>query len=458
MHNAQSDIASPSSSNEERQGFSSRIGFILAAAGSAIGLGNIWGFPTQAAQNGGGAFLLIYLIMVFILAYPMLVAELTIGRLSQKNPIAALRNLSDNPTAKNFASLSGILGVCALSLILSFYAIVAGWLVSFMLEPIFSLLGMNAIADWLTGFSTSRNLVMMLVIMLLTIRVVQDGVSAGIERWSKRLMPALLILLVLLSVYILCQPGAMEGLELYLIPNFSQINADLMVSAMGQAFFSLSLGVTGMMVYGSYLAKKENLPATAAMVAGLDTFVAILAGLLIIPAMFVAQKNGVTIYAEDGSLLSSDTLVFTVLPAMFNTMGSVGPFIAIGFFTLLTIAAITSTISMLESPVNMACEQFNQPRKKMSWLTGGVITLISTIIVFNFGSLFGLVITITTVYAQPALAMVFGLLLMWVLRRDRLLKELQQGNPEIESSLFWKIWPWYVKFICPVMILVVFFN
>ena len=443
---------------DSRGGFTSRTGFILAAAGSAIGLGNIWGFPTQAAENGGGAFLLIYLLMVFVLAYPMLVAELTIGRLSQQNPISALRNLASGTLDKRFASLSGVLGVCALSLILSFYAIVAGWLVAYMLAPVFQLLGLEALASWFTGFSVSRNLLMMLVIMLLTIFVVRDGVSAGIERWSKRLMPTLLALLVLLAIYILGQPGAMDGLRMYLLPDFSQLSPQMLVSAMGQAFFSLSLGVTGMMVYGSYLSKQENLPATAAVVAGLDTFVAFLAGLLIIPAMFVAQQNGVTIYAADGSLLSSDTLVFTVLPAMFDTMGAAGPFIAIGFFALLTIAAITSTISMLESPVNMACEQFNQPRRKMSWLTGAVITLISALIILNFKALFGLVITATTVYAQPLLAMLYSLLLMWVLKRDRLLKELQQGNPQLEQTLFWKIWPAYVKFICPLMILLVFIN
>jgi len=449
---------SATAASDNRGGFSSRTGFILAAAGSAIGLGNIWGFPTQAAENGGGAFLLIYLLMVFVLAYPMLVAELTIGRLSQQNPISSLRNLACGTQGKRIAGFSGVLGVCALSLILSFYAIVAGWLIAYMLAPIFQLAGLDALASWFTEFSVSRNLVMMLVIMLLTIFVVRDGVSAGIERWSKRLMPTLLALLIVLAIYILSQPGAMDGLRMYLLPDFNQLSPQLLVSAMGQAFFSLSLGVTGMMVYGSYLSKQENLPATAAVVAGLDTFVAFLAGLLIIPAMFVAQQNGVTIYADDGSLLSSDTLVFTVLPAMFDTMGAVGPFIAIGFFALLTIAAITSTISMLESPVNMACEQFNQPRRKMSWLTGAVITLISALIILNFKTLFGLVITATTVYAQPLLAMLYSLLLMWVLKRDRLLKELQQGNPQLEKTLFWKIWPVYVKFVCPLMILLVFAN
>ncbi|MBA5764094.1 sodium-dependent transporter [Vibrio sp. 404] len=441
-----------------RQGFSSRIGFIFAAAGSAVGVGNIWGFPTQAAQNGGGAFLLVYLIMVVILAYPMLVAELTIGRLTKRNPVASLRALGDTAQWQKIGSLVGVLGILALSLILSFYAIISGWLVSFMAAPFFSLLGFERAASWLTEFSTSRNLIMMLIFLLLTIKVVGSGVTEGIERWSRRLMPLLFLLLLLMTAYILTLPGAMVGLEMYLVPDFSQVmNPDLIVSAMGQAFFSLSIGVCALMVYGSYLNSEENLPKTAAIVAGLDTSVAFLAGLLILPAMFVAQNNGVEIYTAEGSLKSSDTLVFTVLPSMFDGMGVAGSVLAIGFFALMVIAALTSAISMLEAPVNTLTEETTLPRNRAVWVVGGAVATVSAVIVFNFNSLFGLVVTLTTVYAQPLLALVFGLMLTWVLRRDRLLKEMQEGNPELMEGVFWKIWPWYVKFVCPLMMLLVFF-
>jgi len=441
-----------------RQGFSSRIGFIFAAAGSAVGVGNIWGFPTQAAQNGGGAFLLVYLIMVVILAYPMLVAELTIGRLTKRNPVASLRALGDTSQWQKIGSLVGVLGILALSLILSFYAIISGWLVSFMAAPFFSLLGLESAASWLTEFSTSRNLTMMLIFLLLTIKVVGSGVTEGIERWSRRLMPLLFLLLLLMTAYILTLPGAIVGLEMYLVPDFSQVmNPDLIVSAMGQAFFSLSIGVCALMVYGSYLNSEENLPKTAAIVAGLDTSVAFLAGLLILPAMFVAQNNGVEIYTAEGSLKSSDTLVFTVLPSMFDGMGVAGSILAIGFFALMVIAALTSAISMLEAPVNTLTEETQLPRNRAVWVVGGAVAIVSAVIVFNFNSLFGLVVTLTTVYAQPLLALVFGLMLTWVLRRDRLLKEMQEGNPKLMEGVFWKIWPWYVKFVCPLMMLLVFF-
>ncbi|MCW8327410.1 sodium-dependent transporter [Photobacterium sp. SDRW27] len=438
-----------------RAQFSSRIGFILAAAGSAVGLGNIWGFPTQAASNGGAVFLLVYLLMVFALAYPLLVAELTIGRYGSANPIKSLRAVW--PQQRGIATLLGIAGMIAVSMILSFYAIVAGWLFGFLVGPILDAIGMTTAANWLESFSASRNLALMVFFMVLTILVVRNGVANGIERWSTRLMPVLLVLFVVMVVYILTQDGAIDGLKMYLVPDFSHLNPGLVVSAMGQAFFSLSLGVCSMMVYGSYIKKDVNLPKTAAQVALLDTSVAFIAGLLILPAMFVAQHNGVEIYSDTGALLSSDTLVFSVLPAMFDTMGGAGLFIGVLFFVLMVIAALTSSISMLEVPVACATEELKQDRKVAVWWIGGLITLFSGIIVYNFGEMFGLVISLTTEYAQPILGMLFALLVGWVWKRDKVLQEIKEGYPELEQGLFWKIWPWYVRVVCPVMMLMVFF-
>lgn len=439
--------------------FATRLGFILAAAGSAVGVGNIWGFPTQAASNGGGAFLLVYLVMIILLAYPMLVAEITIGRIRRQNPIEALRNLSDKPFLRGSGAIAGVTGLIVLSLILSFYAIVSGWLVSYMLAPLMVLIGQPETALWFTEFSVSRNITTMIFFMLLTVYVVRSGVNNGIERWSRRLMPLLFILLIGMSAYILTQDGAVQGLKMYLVPDFSTItDPNLIVRAMGQAFFSLSLGVCVMMTYGAYLSNSENIPKTAAWVAGIDTSVAFLAGLLILPAMFVAQSNGVTIYADDGTLLSADTLVFTVLPAMFDALGYAGLFVSFGFFLLMVIAAITSSISMLEAPVNALREEANCDRSSGVWIIALVVTTISTVIIYNFELLFGAVITFSTVYMQPIMALVFGIMLTWVLRQNHLLKALKQGSPDIDKSLFWKIWPWYVKFICPILILLVIWR
>ncbi|MEC7643188.1 MAG: sodium-dependent transporter, partial [Pseudomonadota bacterium] len=373
--------------------------------------------------------------------------------LKRTNPIDALRSMSERKLVRKFGALSGMVGLVVLALILSFYAIVSGWLLSYMLAPLMTLIGLDATATWLTDFSVERNLVAMLVFMLLTVYVVRGGVNQGIERWSRRLMPMLFILLIGMAIYILSQPGASEGLVMYLRPDFNEIfKPELIISAMGQAFFSLSLGVCVMMTYGAYLSSQENIPKTAGWVTLIDTSVAFLAGLLILPAMFVAQNNGVEIYAADGTLKSADTLVFTVLPAMFDSLGLAGLFVAFAFFLLMLIAAITSSISMLEAPVNALREELNLERHAGTWVIATVVTLISGVIVVNFESLFGAVITFSTVYMQPIMALIFGMMLTWVLRQHILLKALQQGAENIEQSLFWKIWPWYVKFICPILI------
>ncbi|MDV2858108.1 MULTISPECIES: sodium-dependent transporter [Oceanimonas] len=439
-----------------REHFASRFGFIMAAAGAAVGLGNIWGFPTQAASNGGGAFLVAYLVLVLILAFPMLIMEVAIGRHGQANPVDSVRKLGKTRLQKQLAALVGYAGMLVPSLVLSFYAIVAGWLLAFLAASVTRMLGWQAATGWLEAFGLGRNIVWTLVFYLLTILVVQAGVRKGIERWSARLMPALFVLFILLFGYILTQNGAMEGLRHYLVPDFSKVmDSQLLISAMGQAFFSLTIGGCSMLMYGSYLSRQESIPATAFQVTLLDTGVAFLAGLVILPAMFVAMHNGVTIYAEDGSLLSSDTLVFEVLPALFETMGPVGLVMALVFFVLMGIAALTSSISMLEVPVSYTTERFNAPRPMVTWLLGGALALFSVVICLNFGALFGFVIRLSTQNIQPLVGLGFCVLGGWMWGRAKLFDELVKGTPELAGSLFWRIWPWYVRLVCPLLVVLV---
>jgi len=440
--------------SNSRSHFSSKLGFIMAAAGSAVGLGNVWGFPTKTAGNGGAAFLVIYLVMVFALAYPMLVAELTIGRYGQSNPISSLKKIWTKHPA--IAALFGLIAIITASLILSFYSIIAGWLMGYAVAPSLELAGMHDISNWLVTFSESRNIVLAILFSLLTIYVVHQGVTDGIEKWSTRLMPVLIVLFVVMVGYILTQEGAIEGLKVYLIPDLSHINGGLLVDAMGQAFFSLSLGCSSMMVYGSYLSKDVNIPRTAAQVASIDTGVAFFAGLLILPAMFVAKHNGVEIFNEAGQLKSSADLVFAVLPSMFDTMGGVGIVLGFCFFVLMVIAALTSSISMLEVPVSCAQDELNWSRNTATWGIGGIILAISIVISLNFNALFGIVADATTVYLQPLLGAVWAVFVGWIWHRNKLLGEIKEGHPDIETSLFWKVWPWYVRFICPVAILMIF--
>uniref|UniRef100_A0A486XK70 Sodium-dependent transporter n=1 Tax=Rheinheimera sp. BAL341 TaxID=1708203 RepID=A0A486XK70_9GAMM len=435
--------------------FSSRIGFVLAASGSAVGLGNIWGFPTQVASNGGAAFVLMYLVLAFLLAYPVLMAELLIGRATKSNVVDALAQVSRGISGR----IVGAWGIVTVSLILAFYGIVGGWMLAHTLEAIASLAGLTDLAHWLITFSLERNLAFCAFFMLLTVGIVSGGVVNGIERWSVRLMPTLFVIMLVLFIYVMTQNGAMDGLKVYLLPDFSQaLNPDLLISAMGQAFFSMSLGVGTMLIYGSYVSHSENLPRLGAAVSLVDIGVAVLAGLLIIPAMYVALNNGVQIFAENGQLLSEDTLIFTVLPSLFATMGLVGGVVALAFFLLMSIAALTSSISMLEVPVSYVVEKRNMARQKAVWLIAALILAVSFVIIFNFESLFGLVIALTTQYSQPLLGLMLCIFAGWIWRRNEILQELQRGDSAAEHRFFWRIWPWYVKFVCPLVIIVMFYR
>lgn len=446
--------------------FTSRFGFLMAAAGSAIGLGNIWSFPTQAASNGGGAFVLVYLILAFLLAYPALMAELIIGRHSNANIVTALSELGGkNRVVRRSGIFVGYYGVLIAALILSFYSIVAGWMLSRLFQPIAGLLGLESLALWFAQESIARDLLSCLIFSALTVWIVARGVSQGIEAWSTRLMPVLAALLLMLIVYVLFQPGAHTGLRHYLLPDFSRLwNPELMLSAMGQAFFSMSLGVGTMLIYGSYLgkvlAKKgpgDALPRLGATLTLLDLSFAFCAGLLIIPAMFVAQHQGIAIYGEQGELLAGPGLVFQVLPALFATMGNAGTWITLTFFALLVIASLTSSISMLECPVAVAVEKAGVERTPAALAIGSLVFIVSAVVILNFSRLFDLVVAFTTEYSQPLLGVALCLFAGWTLHRNHRLQTIQQDSHQ-PSGLFWRIWPFYVRFICPTLIILMFIQ
>lgn len=437
--------------------FSSRLGFILAAAGSAVGLGNIWGFPTQAASNGGAAFLLVYLVLAFCLAFPALMAELIIGRHAKANAVTALRGIANNGFTRRLGATTGYVGIVTASLILSFYSIVAGWMLAYTLAALADIAGFYAVSDWLTGFTVSRNLVFTGIFMFLTVAIICGGVKDGIEKWCTRLMPALIAILVLLIVYVMTQDGAGDGVRAYLVPDFSRLtDPRLILGATGQAFFSMSLGVGTMLIYGSYVSDRENIVSLGRSVTLFDIGIAVLAGLLIIPAMYVAQHNGVAIYDEAGKLIAEDRLIFTVLPALFDSMGVAGMFVAFAFFVLMLVAALTSSISMLEVPVAYAVEHHDMQRKSATYFIGGAITLVAVLLVLNFDTLFGLTIAVTTRYSQPMLGLLMCVFAGWVWHRGSVIAEIRKGMTEPERGLFWRIWPYYVAFVCPAVIIAIF--
>jgi neurotransmitter:Na+ symporter, NSS family len=443
----------PEPEQSSRGTWNTKLGFILAAAGSAVGLGNIWGFPTQVADNGGAAFILIYLICCLVVGFPVMVAEFTIGRRTEKNPVGAFKALGKG----FFAPLIGYWGVLCGVMILSFYLVISGWTLGYVLEEIFYFFGQDSIAATLGDLGHGlKNAIFSIIFMLLTVLIITGGVSQGIERATKALMPILLFLLIALIVYIFTLDGSMEGLAMYIKPDFSTINGDLILSALGQAFFSLSLGMGALITYGSYLNKEQNLVESAAYVTLTDIGIAFIAGLLVIPAMFVAQFGGTEIFnPETGALYSSITLVFDVLPELFHQIGGIlGMLIGITFFVLLGLAALTSSISLLEVPVSYVIDEFNVRRKKAAWGVGSVVSVIAIIISFDI-SLIDYFVYIFNEIGLPLGGLMICLFLGYFWKSENALLEIEQGFEGVKTHWFAKVWTFFIKYICPVLIALV---
>ncbi len=357
-----------------RGNFSGRIGFILAAAGSAVGLGNIWRFPYLAGENGGAIFLLVYLCCIFLLCYPVMVGEIAIGRSAGSDAFGSYSKLG----GKKWGYL-GLFGIIAGIFILSFYNVVAGWAFGYFLHISFGdLLNQQDFGGFfgafvndilnvssVEGFANS-NLIFSLVFMVFTAIIVSQGIQKGIEASNKIMMPSLYIILLGIIIYSLTLPNAFSGVKFYLVPDFSELKIQTVVDGLKQAFFSLSLGMGALITYGSYLSKKENITSSAAVISVADTSVAFFAGLMVFPLVhFLAFKLNINA-AEIGT--SGPPLIFIVLPQIFHEMGPIlGRVIGGSFFLLVCFAALTSTISLLEVPVAYLVDQKKYNRKRVVW-------------------------------------------------------------------------------------------
>lgn len=437
----------------DRGMWSSRLGFVLAAAGSAVGLGNIWGFPTQVGRGGGAAFVVVYLLCVFLVCAPILIAELAIGRRGRKDPAGSFDAIKPG-TSWRFVGLLGILAGVG---ILSFYSVIAGWTIAYIY---FTFTGAvagspDAIGQFFGNFVANPVLVIGLtfVVLAVTAGIILGGVRGGIERMTKILMPALLVLLVALMVRALTLPGAETGLAYYLRPDASKLfDIQVINAALGQAFFSLSLGMGAMITYGSYLGPRESVVSAAAWVVVLDTAVALMAGFIIFPA-------GFTIPGFDPST-SGPGLIFAVLPRLFSTMPG-GELFGGAFFVMLTMAAITSTISLLEVPTSYLIDSQGWTRKRAVLTLAGLTFVLSIPSALGngavpfFSSLPGigmdflsLMAVIWNNFALPVGGFFIALFVAWSWKPANAIAELQTGGT-FPGAAFWAF---LIRWVCPVAI------
>ena len=452
-------------SSNDRGAWGSSFGFIMAAAGSAVGLGNIWRFPYITGQNGGGAFVFVYILCVVLIGVPLLFNEIGLGRLTGRNPIGAFKETGAN---KFWMMFGALLAVLVSFFVLSYYGVIAGWTIGYIFKTLFG--NQTPFAD----FAAQPGMVIGLfaVFMVITVIIVLGGVSGGIEKASKILMPMLFILVFVVIARSVTLEGAGEGIKYYLMPDFSKINGRTVLAALGQAFFSMSIGWGIMITYGSYLPKSNNIIRSGLWVGFLDTGVALLGGLMVFPAVFAFGMS-----PEAGP-----ALVFNILPHVFSQMPG-GNIVGAIFFLLLMVAALTSAISMLEVPASYFIDEKKWSRKKAAWVVAILIFIIGIpsalsfggsdffsnmsipkiaggytedgwfgILDYYFGTLFIVVVALST-------AVYVG----WVMRIDKLVGEISLGSDFFRRTIVGNIsiatiWSFFIRFVCPVMIGLVFLN
>ena len=444
---------------EKRGSFGSKIGIILATAGSAVGLGNVWRFPYMTGENGGAAFILVYILFIFLLGLPGMVNEFIIGRHSASNAARAYHKMSRGRPWRGV----GLLGILCSTIILGFYSVVAGWCLQYLYASIAGQLSGDAdyVRSYFQEFSSSllRPILWSVGFVLLTHLVIIRGVKKGIERISKLLMPTLFVLLIILVIASCMLPGAMVGVEFLFKPDFSKITPDVILAALGQSFFSLSLGTACLCTYASYFGRKTNLLKSAVQISVIDTIIAILAGLKIFPAAF-----SVGVSPDSGP-----SLVFITLPNVFQQafagMPLVGYVISILFYALLAVAALTSTISMHEIGTAYFHEELNRPRTQAAWIVTLGACMIGVLSSLSCGaydlqllgmSLMDFFDCITAQYMMPIGALLTSLYIGWGARTAVVNREFTNCG-----TVYRRIFPVYlfmVRFICPILIAIVFLN
>lgn len=436
-----------------RDKWSSKAGFILAAAGSAIGLGNIWKFPYSVGVNGGGAYVALYLTFLVIIGIPLMLAAITLGRKTQLSVFGAYKSIDKR------WSFVGALGVICGFVILAFYSAVGGWILYYFKSAILGTLNSTDPGVLTEFFSNMMNspktlIFYQLIFMLLTMSIVLNGIKKGIETTSKIMMPGLFILLIIIAIRSVTLKGSIEGIKFLLVPDFSKINMDVAMSAMGQVFFSLSIGMGVMVTYGSYLDKKVDLLSTAVSIPVLDTLAALLSGFAIIPAVFALGF-------EPGE---GPGLMFITLPAVFASM-PMGQLFCIAFFLMVIFAALTSSMSMLEICVSYFVDERKKDRTKSTLIIGFLIFLLgipaSLSLIegssFYLGSLsfFDIYDKLTSNILLTTGAFLLCIFVAWVLTAKEAVKEIESSGNKFKLA---NVWSFLVKYIVPVGVFIILIS
>jgi len=439
------------SQNEQ---WTSKLGFILASAGSAIGIGAIWKLPYVAGTSGGGAFFLLFILFTAIIGLPLLLAEFVLGRHTQKEAIRAYDAVAPGSLWKGI----GYLGVITCFILLSFYSVVGGWILQYIFASVTGQL--NGVSDYGSLFNSTianptRAVISQFVFLLLTIVVVARGIQNGIEKANKILMPALFILFIIIIIRSLTLEGAMEGVSFFLYPDFSKLTSQTILFAMGQAFFSLSVGVSVMVTYSSYLSKQQNLPKSAISISALNILISLLAGLAIFPAVF---SMGVKPTEGPG-------LLFIVLPSIFKQL-PFGIVFQTFFLALFLFATLTSAFSMLEIIVASLAKGEQHKRIKLSWISGLLIFVVGIPSALSYGllsdvSIFGKSIFdafdfLVSNILMPLGALLIAIFVPWKMKKDVLIEEFKHGSTNVKR--WFSLWLLAIRYIAPVLIIIVFIN
>lgn len=440
-------------SDQKRGSFTSSFGFILAATGSAVGLGNLWKFPYVAGENGGAVFLIFYLIFILLLGVPIFMSEMAIGRKTKLNPIGAYHKLNKKST------FIGVIGVIGAFIILSYYSVIGGWVIKYIGTYVLNTEIVDSTAHFNDFISAPFEPIFThLLFMAMTCFIVMKGVSKGIEKASKIMLPALFILIIVVVIRSLTLPGAMEGVKYFIVPDWSEIDsfsrlAEIMLAAMGQVFFSLSLGMGTMITYGSYLKKGTDIRKSSLIIPALDTGVALLAGFAILPAVF----------AFNFPPTQGPGLLFETLPKVFESM-AFGNVFGLMFFILIFFAAITSAVSLVEVITSFCIDNLKMRRKPATFLVTGVISAIGVLVAMSFGvlnhiKLFGMSIFDFMSFMSDKILMPLGGLLCcifvgYIWGIDNAAMEISN-----DGALAFKEKPIFaviIKFIAPILIGIVF--